>query len=833
METRTERLKAALLAAPFQVCAERAVLWTEAQRASEGRPQVVRNALALKHVLEHMSIAVRDEELIVGNRAGKLRAAPLFPETKSLAIATQLDTWETRPIQPFRVGASEKNEINKIIPYWRGRSAWDRAMSLMPPDLKRDVYTLMFSVEAEFANGIGHFIVGNPNLIKNGLAGIRDEAQKKLEAANGADPEQKEFWEAVTITSDAAMAFSARFAAEARRLAARESDEQRGAELRRIAAVCDRVPARPPRDFHEAIQAVWFNQLICQLECGGFAISPGRLDQLLFPFYRSDREAGRITPDQARELIECLFIKMSEVVNVLDTVLLSVTSGPPIAQSLTIGGTDAVNDLTYLFLDAFDRIRTVSPNLAVRFQENTPPEFTLRVMDAVRRGAMMALFNDGVIVPGMERKGATPGEARDYAIVGCVEPTTAGSTFASTDSNLVNIARCLELALHDGDGLDFLKDRKYLARRMGPYTLPRRGAPGGRMRHYRMLLRYFAGMGRLLHIPWRDLYAMFRGRGIGPGTGDPRAFKSIDDLIGAYQKQVAHAVGRMAEAMQYCDRAHAELKATPFISSTIDDCLERGRDVTRGGARHNFTGPQAVGLADVADSLAAVQKLVFDEGRVGMDELVAALESDFAGAEPLRQTLLARAPKYGNDDDEADAMAQKAAAIYCEEVSKLTNYRGGKYAPGIYGMSAHLAFGIFTGATPDGRQKGEPLAAGVSPRRGRELKGPAAVMRSVARVDGARVTNGYVLNMSFDPALMDGEKNLEKFAALNRAFFKQGGLHVQHNVVSAETLRKAQQDPENYAGLVVRVAGYSALFTQLDRVTQDDIILRTAHGCER
>jgi len=243
METRTERLKARLLAAPFQVCAERAVLWTEAQKAGEGRPRVVRNALALKNVLEHMSILIRDDELIVGNRTSKLRGAPLFPETKSLAIATQLDTWEQRPIQPFSVGDTEKRELRKIIPYWRGRSAWDRAMSLMPPDLQRDVYTLMFSVEAEFANGIGHFIVGNPNLLKKGFAGIRDEAAKKLESANGADARQKDFWQAVTITSDAAIAFSARFAAEARRLAAAESDQQRNAELLRIASACDRVPA--------------------------------------------------------------------------------------------------------------------------------------------------------------------------------------------------------------------------------------------------------------------------------------------------------------------------------------------------------------------------------------------------------------------------------------------------------------------------------------------------------------------------------------------------------------------------------------------------------------
>jgi len=857
MDTRPQRLKQRLLEAPFEICAERAVLWTESQRETEGRPQVVRNAMALQHVLEHMTIFIADDELIVGNRTSKRRGSPLFPETKSFSIEAQLESWETRPIQPFRVGAEEKRALKKALPYWRGRSAWERAFRLMPRDLQTDVFKLIFTVEAEFANGIGHFIVGNPNLLAKGFAGIREEAEQQLGSAPAAGSDRRrDFWQAVVIACNAAIAFARRFAAEARRLAGGESNPERKAELHRIAEVCDRVPERPPRDFYEAIQAVWFNQLVCQLEDGGFAISPGRLDQLLDPFYRRDRDAGRITPEQAQELIECLYVKMSEVVNALDTITLAVTSGPPIAQSLTIAGTDregrdATSELSCLFLHALDRIRTVWPNLAVRFHPGTPPDFTLEVCDAVRRGAMMALFNDEVIVPALERRGVPTPEARDYAVVGCVEPAAAGATFGSTDANLVNIARCFELALGNGDAADLLADRSYLLRKFGGYLRSARPAgegtrttqgnwrqywgtrtTQGNWRQYWTWLRYLWLMSRSLRVNWLPLYRSFHGRGVGVPSGDARRFQSVEELLAAFQKQVGHFVGRMAAAMECCDRAHAELKPTPFISSTIDDCVARGADVTWGGARYNFTGPQAIGLADVADSLAAIQALVFERKKISMPELLGALERDFEGAEPLRQRLIHQAPKYGNDEEAVDGLAREAAAIYCREVEKHRNFRGGYFSPGIYSMSGHLVFGLLTGATPNGRRKGDSLAAGVSPTRGRESKGPTAVLRSAARVDGTLVSNGYVLNMSFDPRLVKGDHNLRKFADLNAAYFKLGGLHVQYNIVDAETLRAAQEDPDQYRGLVVRVAGYSALFTELDRPTQNDIIARTAHGCE-
>ena len=840
MNARTKQLKQKLLDSPFEICAERAVLWTESHKQTQGKPQAIRNALALKNVLEKMSIAIRDDELIVGCRTSKLRGSPLFPETKSFSIEAELDTYATRPVQPYLVSDADKRALKKILPYWRGKSAWERAFQIMPPDLQLEVFKFMFAVEAEFANGIGHFIAGHHNAVRKGFALIKDEAAKNL-AAEQDDGRQKDFWQAVVITSDAAIGFAKRYARLASELANREPRPERKRELEKIAEACAWVPEKAPRNFHEAVQAVWFNQLICQIECGGFAISPGRLDQILYPFYCRDREQNKLSPEQAQELIECLYIKMSEVVNALDTVLLPVTSGPPVAQSLTVGGTDAkgndaTTELSHLFVAAHDNIRTVWPNLAVRFHPKTPEAFTRRVSDAVRRGTMMALFNDEVIVPSLLASGVSREDAFDYAIVGCVEPTSNGSTFASTDSNLVNIARCLELALKNGNGADLIADRKYFLRGLAASSkAARRKHSAGKNRNglqAGMLLKYLLAMARRTNFSRVKFFKALRGKNVGPESGDPEKFQSIQDVISAYEKQVGYAVEKMAQAMYFCDKAHAELKPTPFISSTVNDCIAQGRDVTAGGARYNFTGPQAIGLADVADSLFAIKTLVFDQKKISLAELLEAMQNNFHNSEPLRQKLLHKAPKYGNDDPEVDELARKAAEIYCHEVSKHKNFRGGTFRPGIYSMSGHIVFGLLVGALPDGRLAGEALAAGVSPARGMELKGPTAVMRSVSRVDSTKVSNGYVLNMSFHPHLLQGDSSLQKFSALLLTYFKLGGLHIQYNIVDADTLREAQEFPERWQGLVVRVAGYSALFSELDRATQNDIICRTMHGVE-
>ena len=836
-----------MLAAPPEICVERARYLTESFRRTEGEPRVIRLAKALDNILRKMTIFIQDDEIIVGNRTSKPRGSPLFPETQCSWIGAQLDIIPRRFAQPFFISEADKRELRRdILPYWTGNNAWERALELMPRATQKEVYKNVFTMRAEFSNGIGHFLPGHDAVVHDGLASIRARAEERLrqlEMVTGAS-EGKDFLHAVLIVLDAAEHFAHRFALEAERLADREPNHQRKEELERIAAACRHVPMLPARNFHEGLQAIWFNQLLVQIEDGGFAISVGRLDQILYPLYQQDIETGALTRDKAQEMVECFYIKLSEVVNCLDTVIVPVAGGPPIAQNLTIGGQDAngndvTNELSSVCLDAMANIRTVMPNLSVRLHPGTPDDFLLDVCRAVRNGTMVGLFNDEVIIPALVNRGIPLEEARCYAIVGCVEPAVPGKTFGSTDSNLFNIAKCLELALHNGDGINLLRNRNSFKHAFGNLFKQKNGKKTGssyirpleRLARLTEVSRVFLNMlsEKNLKLSIGDHLKILSGTGLGARTGDPEKFKSIDDVIEAYRRQVGYFVEKMVDSMYAGGRAHAELKPTPFISSTILDCVERAEDVTVGGARFNFTGPQAVGVANVADSLAAVDHLVFRDKVLTMRKLLSVLKNDFTDNEPLRQRLLNRESRYGNDDDASDRFARIAAETYCEEVEKHENYRGGGFQPGIYSITSHIAFGALTGATPDCRRAGDSLAEGVSPARGSERHGPTAVLKSAAKLNYKLTSNGVVLNMRFHPAVFRTEENVRKFAALNRAYFQQGGFHVQYNIIDAETLKEAQKNPDEYRDLVVRVAGYSALFTELDTATQNDIIRRTEH----
>ncbi|MEW5945079.1 MAG: pyruvate formate lyase family protein [bacterium] len=848
MSERTLLLKKRLLEAAPEICVERARHLTESFRLSEGKPQVIRLAEAFDNILTKMSIFVGEGELIVGNRASKPKASPLFPETMNTWIGPQLDVLPTRFAQPFLVSAESKRELlDSILPYWRGRSVWDRALELMSRRTQKEIYKNVFIMRAEFSNGIGHFIPGHGSVVREGLLAARGRAEERLRSLEKSknSEEGRNFLRAAIIAVDAAVAFASRFAGEAERLSRAESDPGRREELLRIASACRRVPALPARNFHEGVQAVWFNQLLTQIEDGGFAISVGRFDQLLYHLYAQDIRSGTLTRDQAQELVECFYLKLSSVVNCLDTLAVPAAGGPPVAQNLTIGGQnekgdDATNELSEVCLDAMSAIRTSMPNLSVRVHAGTPDDFLLRACEAIAGGTMLALFNDEAIIPAMVNRGIPLEEARCYGIVGCVEPTAPEKTFGSTDSNLFNIAKCLELALRNGDGIDLLKERallrsmsKRLTGGAGAKRRKTRGKTPGAMTPARSAARllpvshYF--LDPALKLTPADHLRILRGYRLGPRTGRAERFASLDELIEAYRAQVRHFAGAMVCAMDACGRAHEERKPTPYISSTIQDCIENAEDVTSGGARYNSTGPQAIGVANVADSLAAAGKFVFDEKLFTMGELVKILDYNYAGHESVRQTLLNRAPRYGNDDDGADTLARAAAEIYCREVEKHLNWRGGHFSPGIYSITGHITFGAITGALPDGRKAGEPLAEGVSPRRGAERSGPTAVLNSAAKLNYSLVSNGAVLNLKFHPGLLSRGENIRKFAHMNRAYFQRGGMHVQYNVVDAETLRDAQRRPGMYRDLVVRVAGYSALFTELDPLSQDDIIRRTEH----
>jgi formate C-acetyltransferase len=543
-----------------------------------------------------------------------------------------------------------------------------------------------------------------------------------------------------------------------------------------------------------------FVLVAAQIEDYESAFSIGRLDQLLWPYYQADLEAGRLTEEQALELLQCFYIKVSHSIPLFDADVSLAFAGMTAFANAVVGGVDAAghdatNPVSYLAVEAMRRVNTQQPNFGLRLHQDTPPQFLDAVTQAMAEGLRnVQFFNDEAIVPALVNRGVPLEEARDYGIIGCVEPAVPGVSFTSSDAALFNLGLCLELALNDGRG------------------------------------RLFTDQ-------------------LGLPTGDPRRFASIEQVVEAYRRQVAYLVGLMVQALDVLARVHAEFKPKPFISATTGDCLERGLDLTWGGARYDFTGVQGVGVATVGDSLAALDALVFSsaaersgvesrnlargngrQGRITMNELLAALDADFEGHEPLRHMLVNRAPKYGNDDQTADRFTRLAAEIFCQEVERHANPRGGRYQPGLYSVTTHVALGLVVGATPDGRRASAPLSQGLSPVQGRDRHGPTAAMKSVARLNHTLVSNGSAFNQKLNPAFLHGGKGPKTLASLLQGYLRLGGMQLQWDLIDDEMLRAAQEHPQDYRDLIVRVSGYSAFFTDLERVVQDDIIMRMEHA---
>jgi len=770
---RIETLRKRLLEAPQQICVERARYLTEAYRRTDGESQPVRFAEAFAHVLNNIPVIIREDELIVGCRTSKLKGAPLYPENKSAWIEENIDGFDRRDFQVALIADEDRQELREeILPFWRGKTVEDRMNELMPDDLKLEMNKMVFAMMMEITYGIGHFTMNTLQVLERGLRAIAEDARKAEEEA---DESKTSFFRACRISCEAAMAFAQRYADEARKLARQTDDAERRRELERIAEVCEQVPAGPARNFWEAVQSLYFIQLIAQIECGGNSISVGRIDKILHPFFKKDAEAGGIDSEQAQILIECMFLKMGEIWNVLEETYLPGGEGPEgkTTQNVIVGGVDSEgrddsNDLTSLALEAYADLRTVQPNFGIRINEDTPDELFLRACELSREGVLIHFFNDGVIVPALEKKGCSPEDARDYSAVGCVEPNPHGKTFGSTFAVQFNAAKCLEFALSNG-------------------VCPVFGLPNG--------------------IP----------------CGSLQDYAKFSDLFDAYKKQVRHFVQKMTEAMQYLDAAIAELVPSPFASSLIDGCFEKGIDLTVGGAKYNFTGVQLIGLANVADSLAAVKKLVFDEGELTGAELAQAMANDFSGYEPIRQMAMRRAPKYGNDDDYVDNIAEEIVSHFSDELSEYKNFRGGQYHTGIFSVAFHIVMGAFTGATPDGRKMSVILANGITPQTGFATDGPTAIARSASKLGQTNISNGNTLILRFHPDSLEADK----LRSLIRTYFELGGMQLQFNMVDTETLRDAQANPDKHRDLVVRIAGYSVLFTNLSKQAQDEIISRS------
>jgi formate C-acetyltransferase len=609
------------------------------------------------------------------------------------------------------------------------------------------------------------------------LRGIIDDTRQRLDML-GEDEESREkalFYEAVIRSLEATGRFAERYADKAEEMAQAEPDPERALELRKIAEVCRWVPLMPARSFHEAVQCVYFIHLVSQIESGGNSISLGRIDQVLYPYYMADLETGDITPARARELLALVFIKTNEIWNVLEEAFIPGGEGTEgkTTQNVTVGGIgidgeDATNDLSYIGLDAFADVRTAQPNFGVRLGSKAPAGLFLKAAEYCKDGVLMHFFNDDAIVESLVSAGLTLEDARDYGVVGCLEPSAQGKTFGSTFAVQFNGIKCLEFALSNGIDNIF-------------------------------------------------------GYQSGVETGDPAGFKSFDEVWNAYSEQIAYFVRQVARGMEALDHAIADMVPSPFASAMIQGALEKGMDVTRGGALYNSTGVQFMGFANAADSLYAVKKTVFEDGKVSMADLTRWLAEDWMDAEDMRNYFLFKLPKFGNDNDDVDAMAARVVVQFADELAKYKNFRGGAYWPGIFSVGFHVAMGAFTAATPDGRFAGDVLGNGLTPTTGNAIEGATAVMNSVTKLPLVRLYNGANLNMRFEGSKVEPGVLMD----LIKGYFDNGGFQVQFNMVTSEEMRDAQERPAAHRDLVVRVSGYSAQFIDLSDIAQDEIISRT------
>ena len=811
----------------------RGILVTESYKQTEDLPIILRRSAAFAHILRNLPIVIRDNELIVGSATVAPRGCQVFPEYSYEWLEAEFDTVATRAADPFYISEKTKEDLRNAYPYWKGKTNSDLAKANMAPEAYEAFVTHgIFTPGNYFYNGIGHVNVNYKKVLEKGYRGIMAEAQAALDKLCVADPEyirRSNFLKAVIESCEAVVEYARRYAKLAKELAMKESDPERKAELEKISCNCKRVPEFPARDFHEACQSFWFVQLLLQIESSGHSISPGRFDQYMYPYYKKDMDEGKLTLEQAQELIDCIWVKLNDINKVRDAASAEGFAGYGMFQNLIVGGQneqgmDATNDLSYMCLEAAMHVPLPQPSISVRVWNGTPQSFMIKAAALTRLGTgLPAYYNDEVIIPSIMARGLTLEDARDYCIIGCVEPQKGAKTDGWHDAAFFNMLRPLELVFSNG---------------------------------------------------------MDKGVHIGPETGDVAQMTTFDEVFEAYKKQQAYFIKLLVNANNAIDAAHATRVPLPFQSCMVDDCIGRGKSLQEGGAIYNFTGPQGFGIANNADGLLAIKKLVFEEGRVTMTELRDAINANFGyglsgkaaekvteevacslakegvtidenairaiyeevttanGLDPVKKARYREikrmieedCPKYGNDIYEADMFAREVGNTYTKEVEKYKNVRGGMFQAGLYPVSANVPLGAQTGATPDGRLAFTPIADGIGPASGRDIKGPTATANSVARLEQMVASNGTLLNQKFHPSALAGMSGLTKFTALIRSYFDQKGMHMQFNVVTRETLLDAQKNPEKYKTLVVRVAGYSALFTTLSRSLQDDIINRTQQG---
>ena len=854
--------------APYEICIERARFYTESYKETEGLHPSIRAARALEKTLERMTIYILDQEQIVGNRSSKLVGSVLPIERGDMNVVVKLDlkNIKNRERQPFHISPEDEKLLKKeILPYWKGKTfremkteiwgkldliwmvshgigSWIRRIRQFGWAWVKEYYNrlikgrLMHAIEGakllatnnpNFVNNIfdvqGHLVMGHKNILKWGYKGLLERIEKRLKEVNEKwesiaenlkeehsassqlfldgkteswNPKQefdkrfsktsevtmdnKAFLEAAIICANAATKFIQRFAQLAEKSATEEKDESRKTELQQIAQTSKWVAINPPRNFREAIQLVWYNHVIATISHGmGGILAIGRPDQYFYPYFKSDLDAGRITNENVVELLEEFMIKLSYNLLMLPPygkVTASELGGDGVA--ITVGGldkegNDATNELSYLFTNAIENIKSMTNSFSIRiYPDKSPKQWVERAIEIYRKTSGPAIFNDAVIIPALQQTGVTLEDARDYALIGCVEPTSQGNTFGTTSGNDISLVGLLEMILTNGMIRNVSK--KY-----------------------------------------------------GVKTGNPEELTSYEALWDAYLKQLKHIINHIVKCVDIKDILYAEHYPNPFISMTLDGCLENALDMTQGGAKYNFSSISGRGLATAADSLAVLKKLVFEEKSITMKEMTQILNKHFKKQEKFQAMLKNKVPKFGNDDDYVDLIAKDIASAFCDEVSSHPCLRSpGIYRPSFFSYGLFIVDGFLLGATPDGRNAGEAVSNSLTPALNTEKNGPTAVLKSVTKLDHTKISNGMALNMKFLPTLFDSPEKCEKLVNLLLSYLDLGGMEIQFNVIRQEDLIDAQTHPENYQDLVVRVSGYSAYFTDLGKPVQDDIIAR-------
>ncbi len=789
--SRITALREAVLNKTPSACIERARYLTEGYQEFAAYPLYIQRAQAVAKVLRNMSIYIKEGELIVGNQASDERTAPIFPEYASQWMIEELaakGNFNHREGDNFYLDPVHHAELIEICNWWQGKTLSDKCKAAMPEAVKTASEIKVIHGEGNMTSGDGHIVPDFEKVLQFGLLGINEQVRDRINQIEISDDDglrQRAFLESIIILNDAIIDFALRYAEIATSLAAQSNDEKRALELRAIAERCRQVPANPPRDFAEALQLVWFIHLVIQIESNGHSASLGRMDQYLYPYFAKDSDSGILSKEFAKELLECFYIKLYSILKIRPTSHAGYGAGYPTYQNITISGmnwdgSDATNELSYLILETVGEAKLTQPNLSARVHTKSPEKFLRMCGEVIITGyGMPALHNDEIIIPALMHKGVTYQDAYNYTQVGCVEVAVPGKWgYRCTGMSFLNFIKAVELTLNDG-----------IDPRTGKVTLT--------------------------------------------GNGKLTDFASYGELWSAWKKHIVHYT-KLTVALDKLADTHLEQFPDILCSALVDDCIGRAKTVKEGGAIYDIIAGLQVGLANAANSFAALKQVVYEEKQYTLAEVFTALNNNFADDQgKMIQYALLSAPKFGNDDDYVDSIAREVYDCYIEEINKHHNTRygkgpiGGGYSLSTSGISSNVPMGVVTGATPDGRSAYMPAAEGVSPTQGSDKKGPTAVLNSVMKLPTILFTGGQLLNQKFLPSLVQDPVRFEKFIDFIRTFVDMKGWHVQFNIISAETLKAAQQNPEKYRDVIVRVAGYCAQFVTLDQTTQNDIISRT------